>query len=154
RQTDYDLVGRARRVSTPYSGTAGQTNPTSASTTTYDVLGRPSTVTDANNGTITYTYSLNDTLVAVGPAPSGENTKRRQVEYDGVGRLTSVCELTSGSGSGSCAQKTTQTGFWTKYTYDVLGNLTGVTQNAQATGNTQTRSYVFDSLSRLTSETN
>ncbi len=110
-QTDYDLVGRVRRVSTPYSGTAGQTNAISASTTTYDVLRRPSTVTDANNGTITYTYSLNDVLMAIGPAPTGENTKRRQLEYDGVGRLTSVCELTGAGGSGSCGQKNPQTGF-------------------------------------------
>ncbi len=153
-QTDYDLVGRVRRVSTPYSGTAGQTNAISASTTTYDVLRRPSTVTDANNGTITYTYSLNDVLMAIGPAPTGENTKRRQLEYDGVGRLTSVCELTGAGGSGSCGQKNPQTGFWTEYTYDVLGNLTGVTQNAQSTGSQQTRAFVFDSLSRLTSETN
>jgi RHS repeat-associated protein len=153
-QRDYDLVGRVRRTSTPYSGTAGQTNATSASTTTFDVLGRPSSITDANNGTASYTYSLNDVLVTIGPAPSGESTKRRQLEYDGVGRLTSVCELTGGTGSGSCAQKSSQSGFWTKYTYDILDNLTGVTQNAQSTGSQQTRSYVFDSLSRLTSETN
>jgi len=36
----------------------------------------------------------------------------------------------------------------------VLGNLTGVTQNAQPGGTQQTRSYSYDGLSRLTSETN
>jgi YD repeat-containing protein len=43
---------------------------------------------------------------------------------------------------------------WTKYSYDALGNVVSVTQNAQATGNQQTRSYAYDGLNRLTSETN
>ncbi|MGI9102743.1 MAG: RHS repeat-associated core domain-containing protein [Terriglobales bacterium] len=78
------------------------------------------------------------------------------MEYDALGRLTSVCEITSGSGSGSCGQtQAQQTGYWTKYTYDVLNNLTSVTQNAQASpANQQTRSYAYDGLGRLTSETN
>jgi YD repeat-containing protein len=47
-----------------------------------------------------------------------------------------------------------QIGCWTTYTYDALGNLLTVTQNAQATGNHQTRTYAYDMLSRLTSEIN
>jgi RHS repeat-associated protein len=72
--------------------------------------------------------------------------------------LTSVCEITSasGSGAGACGQSNPQTGLLTKYTYDALGNLLTVTQNAQpgAIGGTQTRTYAYDGLSRLTSETN
>lgn len=34
-----------------------------------------------------------------------------------------------------------------------MGDLTGVTQNAQMTGSTQTRSFVYDWMSRMTSET-
>jgi RHS repeat-associated protein len=41
----------------------------------------------------------------------------------------------------------------TKYTYDLNNNLTGVTQNAQSS-NTQTRSYSYDDLNRMTSEMN
>jgi YD repeat-containing protein len=66
--------------------------------------------------------------------------------------LTSVCELTSGSGSGTCGQATSQTGYWTKYSYDALGDLIRVTQNAQ--GTSQPRYYGYDLLARLTSETN
>lgn len=154
-ETDYDLLGRPRRVTTAYSGSAGQTNSTAPATTiTYDVLGRPSTVTDAANGTATYTYTKNDVLLTIGPAPAGENTKRRQFEYDTLGRLSSVCELTALAGSGPCTQKSPQTGFWTQYTYDVVGNLIGVTQNSQAGGTSQTRSYLYDGLGRMTSEVN
>jgi RHS repeat-associated protein len=45
------------------------------------------------------------------------------------------------------------TGYWTKYTYDVNNKLTGVTQNAQSSS-TQSRSYAYDDLGRMTSETN
>ena len=62
-----------------------------------------------------------------------------------------MCELSSASGSGTCGQTTSQTGFWTKYTYDLLNNLTGVVQNAQSSSH-QTRTYQYDPLSRLTSE--
>jgi RHS repeat-associated protein len=150
----YDSNGRPWKTSAPCVNTGAWTCPITAKTITYDPLNRPHIITDGGGGTITYSYPQNDVLVEVGPAPTGENTKRRQLEYDALGRLTSVCEVTSGTGSGTCGQYTTQTGFWTKYTYDALGNLTGVTQNAQSTGSQQTRTYAYDMISRLTSETN
>jgi len=155
-QQDYDNLGRATRSTLPFAASAGATSNTApAVTTTYDALGRPLTVTDAGGGTVTYSYNQNDVLVTTGPAPTGENTKRRQLEYDALGRLTSVCELTTAAGSGTCGQSIPQTGFWTKYSYDVNSNLVSVTQNAQAAvGSQQTRSFTFDFLSRLTSETN
>jgi RHS repeat-associated protein len=66
--------------------------------------------------------------------------------------LTSVCEITGMTGSGACGQTSPQTGYWTKYSYDALGDLTGVSQNAQS--QLQTRSYAFDGLGRATSEMN
>jgi RHS repeat-associated protein len=150
----YDSNGRPWKTSVPCVNTGAWTCPTTATTTTYDALNRPLLTTDGGGGSINYSYSQNDVLVAVGPQPTGENTKRRQLEYDALGRLTSVCEVTSGTGSGTCGQRTAQTGFWTKYTYDAVGNLTGVTQNAQSTGSQQTRTYAYDMTSRLTSETN
>jgi YD repeat-containing protein len=86
--------------------------------------------------------------------PTGENEKRRQFEYDALGRLTSVCEVTGAAGSGSCAQTSTATGYWTTYTYDVLDDLVNVTQNAQGSGSQQTRTYAYDGLGRITSEIN
>ena len=155
-QSVYDLAGLLKHTTLPFSAAAGGTNPTAPGpTTTYDGLDRPLQVSDSGGGTVTYGYSKNDVLVTSGPAPSGENTKRRQMEYDGLGRLSSVCELTTATGSGTCGQNTTQTGYWTRYTYDANGNRTGVTQNAQAAAaGRQTRTYVYDKVSRMTSETN
>ena len=153
-ETDYDAIGRPSRTTTPYSGTAGQTNgAVPATTQTYDALNRPLVTTDGGGGTVTLSYTGNDTLQSVGPAPTGENTKRRQSEYNSIGQLTSVCEVTSLTGSGTCGQTTSATGYWTKYTYDALGDLLTVTQNAQG-ASTQSRSYTYDQLSRMTSETN
>lgn len=153
-ETDYDSVGRVARVTLSYVGAIGATNSGAPSvTTTYDTFGRPLSVVDSGGGTTSYIYQGNDNLVTQGPAPSGEKTKQRQLEYDSLGRLTSVCELTQTVGSGTCSQTTSQTGFWTKYSVDPMGHLTAVTQNAQNT-NQQTRSYKYDLLGRMTSATN
>jgi len=151
----FDPSGRPYSVSMPCATGYIGTCSTPKTTTTYDALNRPLTITDGGNGTVNYTYNQNDAFVTIGPAPSGENPKRRQLEYDALGRLTSVCEITSGAGSGTCRQTVSQTGYWTNYSYDALGNLKVVTQNAQASsGSQQTRSYTYDAMSRLTSETN
>ena len=153
-ETDYDALGRPSRVTVPYTGTAGQLNSTiAATTTTYDALNRPLTVTDGGGGLTKYTYTQNDVLIEVDPAPTGENPKKRQLEYDGLGRLKSVCEITAAAGSGNCGQTVTQTGFLTKYTYNALDDLLTVTQNAQS-ASPQIRTYTYDGLARLTSEQN
>jgi len=152
-ETDYNSLGRAYRVSAPYSaGAGGLYGGSTYTTTTYDTLNRPLLVT-AGGGGVSYSYPKNDVLVTVMPAPSGEHTKRRQLEYDALGRLTSVCEITSATGSGNCAQNTTATGYRTSYTYSALNSLTAVTQNAQGSP-TQSRSYSYDMLGRLLSESN
>jgi RHS repeat-associated protein len=97
----------------------------------------------------------NDVTQSVGPSPAFQ----KQLEYDGLGRLTRACEITSVSGSGSCGQTNPATGFLTTYayTYNASGNLiVTVTQNAQpgAIGGTQTRQYTYDGLNRLLSEIN
>jgi len=152
-ETDYDALGRTSRVTQPYSGNAGQTSSTAPATTlTYDALNRTLQQTDA--GTTAYTYPQNDAYVTIGPQPTGENTKRRQLEYDGLGRLSSVCEVTNAAQSGNCGQNSPATGYLTSHTYDAAGNLIGVTQNAQPGGTAQTRSYSYDGLARMISETN
>src|SRR5207244_115130 len=94
-----------------YTGTCS----TPSTTQTYDALNRPLQTTDGGGGYVSYSYSQNDVLVTSGPAPLGENAKRRQLEYDALGRLTSVCEITSASQSGNCGQTSPATGYLTKY---------------------------------------
>jgi len=148
----YDTAGRPYRAFMPCQAGKGSGCSTSTTAATYDGMGRPLTVTDGGGGTTTYTYIKNDVLQAVGPT----QIFQKQLEYDGLGRLTSVCEITSapGSGSGPCNQKNSQTGLLTNYTYDALNNLLTVTQNAQtgAIGGSQSRTYTYDGLSRPTSE--
>src|SRR4029077_12452562 len=154
-QTTYgwNTIGAFTTQSVPYLGTSGQWGPsgTAVTTTQNDAIGRPLTVTDGGGGVVSYTYTNNDVMESSGPT----QTFAKQHEYDGLGRLTSVCEITSASGSGACGQSNPATGFLTKYNYDALGNLLVVTQNAQpgAIGGQQTRSYIYDGLSRVTSET-
>jgi RHS repeat-associated protein len=153
-ETDHDTFGRVSRVTLPYVAASGVTNSSApAKFTIYDALNRVLKISDSSTGYRSFSYSQNDVYVTRGPAATGEiNPKRRQEEYDALGRLTSVCEITSAAGSGTCGQHNAQPGFWTKYTYDALGRMTSVTQNAQGTA--QTRSYSYDLLGRLTSETN
>jgi RHS repeat-associated protein len=157
-QTVYDALGRPSKVTMPYVGTVGQTNSgTPGTTTVYDALGRVTKTTDGGTGYVSYTYSQNDVLQTRGPAPSGENTKSRQMEYDGLGRLTSVCELTQGTGNGACGQTNAYNGYLTTYAYGFSSghNTVTVTQNAQASSAArQTRTYSYDQLGRLVSESN
>ena len=127
--------------------------------TYYDALNRPYGITEDSGRSIANTYSGADILTKLGPLPgNGENYKQKQMEYDGIGRLTSVCELTgSGNGGGNCAQDSAQTGYWTTYSYGLSNGLpmTTVVQNAQAQSqNRQTRLYYYDGLNRLTQENN
>jgi RHS repeat-associated protein len=156
-ETDRDSIGRAARLTLPFAAVAGATSSTAPGShvSSYDGLGRPISVGDSGGGSVTYSYYQNDVLQTVGPAPVGENAKTKQLEHDALGRLTSVCEVTDATGSGNCGQNSARTGYWTKYTYDLLGDLTAVTQNAQAAANSQqTRGYTYDMVGRILTEIN
>src|SRR6266478_3596689 len=157
-ETEYDPLGLSK-ATLAYAGAADSpcTGTCPGTTFTRDALGRSTSATDAGGGTATISYpqNKNDVLRVLGPAPAGETTKSKQLEYDALGHLTSVCEITSGPGSGFCGQTVSQTGYWTKYTYNALNQVTGVTQNAQpGSSGTQTRLYSYDLLGRLLQEVN
>jgi RHS repeat-associated protein len=156
-------TGACTTTSVPYSGTAGKAAPsgTGITTTQYDALGRPLSIVDGAGGSTAYTYSQNDVLQKVGP----NQIFQKQLEYDALGRLTSVCEITSAANGGvACGQSNPQTGYWTRYQYDGLGNLLGVCENTtqplsvnciqNPSGGQQIRTFTYDGLSRLTSEMN
>jgi YD repeat-containing protein len=150
----YGWSGNYRSVATTMPCTVGLGADCSFSsgvtTGLFDPLGRQYTTTDGGQGTVTSTYPLNDVLNVVGPPPTGEHTKNHQLEYDGLGRLTSVCEILN-SGGTSCGQKTSASGYKTSYAYSVPA--AGVSQIVVTQGS-QTRTYQWDGLGRLTYENN
>lgn len=153
----YDNFGRPSSTGMPCLAAAGSTCSSADTITVYDALNRVKQRTDGGGGYVQYTYNQNDVLQVVGTAPSGENLKQKELEYDALGRLTKVCELTNGTGSGVCSMQTSSpNGFLTTYAYSVNSSgypTTTVTQNAQAAGQ-QTRVYTYDLLGRLVSGTN
>ncbi|HWG37568.1 MAG TPA: RHS repeat domain-containing protein, partial [Terriglobales bacterium] len=158
-QTTYDAMGRVASVSRPYAGAFGATAPSGIkfTTTTYDAMSRPVKVVDGGGGETDVSYPLNDVLTTVvgsGSAP----TVARQQEMDGLGRLISVCEVTAGTSTwpaGSCNQRSAASGYLTAYTRDTLGDLTSVAQDSQpGNAGVEHRSFSFDQLGRMTSESN
>ena len=176
-QTCYDAMSRPYFVTVPYSGSLGQKEfsacPTQwtagGSFTTYDGLSRPIKVVDGGGGEADYAYNQNDTLSRV-VGTTGGPTVSRQEQFDGLGRLQSVCEITAGTGTGGnwpgggCGQTYTSNGtlsgylttYANSYSSAAQGPLTTVTQNAQS-GNPsleETRTLQYDQLGRLTAEAN
>lgn len=163
-QVLYDTFLRGSQASMPcvYTSTTftdqDQACPSSATTTSvFDALGRVTQTTDGGGGTLSYSYTQNDVLQTVGPTPAGEIPKEKQMEHDALGRLTAVCELTNGTGSGACSMATSSpNGYLTIYTYSVVSGYPTMTvsQNVQPHGSPQTRVYTYDLLGRLVSEQN
>ncbi len=155
--TTYDGLGRISTVSNPYCTTS---DPTYGLTTyTYDALGQVTRLTHPDNTYISTSYggpSGYGRATSVSDEGNGTHNVQRISQVDGLGRMTSVCEITSTSlvgitpNPGPCDMDITPaTGFVTSYSYDALNDLTGVTQ-----GGLNPRSFVYDSLSRLTSALN
>ena len=127
--TTYDSLGRIYTISNPYRSTS---DPTYGVTKyTYDALSRPMQITDADGSSASASYSANCVT------ETDEASKNRESCTDGLGRMTSVIENPGGLG------------YTTSYGYDVLGDLTSVTENGS-----RSRTFVYDGLGRLTSTAN
>jgi RHS repeat-associated protein len=126
--TQYDPLGRAYRSSNPYTSSASLWTKTN-----FDGLGRPlkSTFQDGSFSTVSY---VDNTVLTSDPAG-----KQRKQVGDALGRLTSVYEPDPANSN--------QLTLVTSYAYNVLDNLTTVTQGSQ------TRTFVYDALGRLSSMT-
>jgi RHS repeat-associated protein len=135
-------------VSLPCSTSSGGVCSFSTATVSkIDPLGRVYTTKDGGSGLLTNTYSQNDVLSVLSPAPSGENVKQTQNQYDGLGRLTSSCKIES-SGGTSCGQNTgTASGVVTTTSYTSASG----SQTVSSTRGVQTRSKTFDGLGRAIS---
>jgi RHS repeat-associated protein len=136
-QTSYAQFGQIVKTSNPTRGTGEATDGWTR--TTNDNLGRVIEVASfagafgdatTSTGSVTTSYSANQTTV------TDQAAKTRSSLLDGLGRLAKVIEDPNGLN------------YSTTYGYDPLGNLTSVSQGAQS------RSFVYDLLSRLTSAQN
>src|SRR6266567_7140718 len=146
--TTYDALSRASTASNPYRT---NTEPTYGLTTTqYDALGRVSKVippdgnSTSDNVSTTYDILLSTTPPRNCTLVTDQAGKARKSCLDGLGRMTQVFEDPSGIN------------YETDYAYDTLDNLQSVTQKGGTTDTTKwrTRTFSFDSLSRLLSATN
>lgn len=140
-ETQYDNMGRAKKATNPYR--TGETIYWTESF--YDDLSRVVKVKTPDLAEVNTAYSLATTGADVGTAVTvtDQALKQRRSITNGLGQLTRVDEPTT-TGLGTIASPNQ----YTNYSYDSLNNLTMVTQGAQ------TRSFVYDSLSRLKSATN
>jgi RHS repeat-associated protein len=120
-QQNYDGLGRVRQVSNPYR----PGDPIQLTTTNYDFLGRVITLTTPDQAQMMTSYSGNITTI------TDQDTKKRRVVKDGLGRLKQAVEDPLGQN------------LVTNYSFNALDKLTGVTQGVQS------RSYSYDSLGRL-----
>jgi RHS repeat-associated protein len=118
-------------------------------------LNRTTAVIHPDTTQASFTYAGAATEVVDEGSNSGGSTHVQKVyQSDGLGRLTSVCEVSGANQLGisnlpvACSQDISATGFLTSYAYDTLGNLNSVTQGSL------TRSYTYDFISRLTQELN
>lgn len=138
--TEYDGVGRVRRSSTPFflPGTSGMEGPTdvasactsasrSWTTTTYDILGRPTLVQAPDGSQVSSTYA-------------GLSTTTRDARNNPT--------VQTRNGKGEVISTQDAAGFITQFGYNAAGNLTAVSRNA-GTG-TITNSFGYDVLGRKT----
>jgi RHS repeat-associated protein len=134
--TSYDGLGNAWTQSNPYRSTASTTD--GSTTHNYDALGRTTSVVQPDGSTISTNYSGKCTTV------TDEAGQARTSCVDGLGRMTGVWEDPNGLN------------YETDYTYDAVGNLLSVKQKGRDSNsaNWRLRSFLYDSLAKLTSATN
>jgi RHS repeat-associated protein len=139
-RTEYHGRCGLLRTSNPRSLTSSPANPAASNfsrwtTYTYDALCRVKRETSQDGQTIELVYKGNETTV------TDQLLNPRRSVRDALGRVSSVVEPNEATGS------LTVNSYTTTYAYDALDNLTGVVQGAQS------RSFVYDTLGRLTQET-
>jgi len=138
--TAYDGLGRLYQKYNPTRCSPPATNCGESTwgytTTNYDSLNRATSVVEQDGSTVNMSYAGNCIT------STDEAGKARKSCADGLGRMTGVWEDSSGLN------------YETDYVYNALGNLTNVNQKGSNSANARTRTFQYDSLSRLTSATN
>jgi hypothetical protein len=113
--------------------------------TNYDALGRVKTITHSDLSAINYTYTGRAVEV------TDENGVSKISQADGLGRVSSVCEISASAlqsiSQVPCTSDIAGTGFITGYSYSLANHQTTVAQGAQ------NRIFITDSLGRTVSVT-
>ncbi|MGD1025789.1 MAG: RHS repeat-associated core domain-containing protein [Candidatus Sulfotelmatobacter sp.] len=139
--TSYDGLGRKYTVSNPYRTTGDSSYGTT--TYLYDALGRTLSVSEPDKSTVATTYCGSSTLV------TDEAGHWRRRTTDGLGRLIEADEPNSSTATVTACPQSGDPIVATTYGYNPLDDLTSVIQ-----AGSRSRSFVFDSLSRLVSSIN
>jgi RHS repeat-associated protein len=111
-----------------------------------DPMGRTYITKTTSNETVIHNFTQNDVSEQLSPPPSGENNKAAQIEYDGLGRISSVCALQAAGGT-SCGQFDGNSGILNSFTYTYRS---GTIQVDNVRGS-QTHTTIMDTLGRVTS---
>ena len=160
--TCYDNMGRVAKATNPFRGYTTQDCTTTSglewTTNTYDAAGRPWKVTTPDGAFVETLYSLSTsgeigTVVTV----KDQALKERRSITNAIGQLKRVDEPSGTLGLGAITAPYQPT----SYAYDLLNNLTTVTQIGDTTAEcggasscTQSRTFTYDALSRLKSAVN
>jgi len=146
---EYDDLGRASRKSNPFRPLIETAVWT---TTAYDSLNRAISVTSPDNTIVTTDYSGSRVLV------TDQNSRQRISKNDALGRLAEVWEITAADGATEAVSFPNKpgiaAGYLTKYDYNVLDDLTLVTQRIGGAGTIQNRTFTYDSLGRVITAVN
>ena len=149
--TVYDGTGREYQTYNPTRCSSITTNCDNEttwgySTYTHDALGRVTSVNEPDHSVATTKYDqTNANSPGLCTTVTDEAGNSRQSCADALGRMTSVWEAPTATGYN----------FETVYAYDALNDLLSVIQEGgSSSSNWRIRSFVYDSLSRLTSATN
>lgn len=162
QDTCFDEQGRVSFVSSPYQDVGfGATSKcagslTDGTQTTYDGLGRTVSITSKATGLTsrTATTDYRGASVRSIDAGNGTTTLKKVSQFDGLGRLSWVCEVSATNQAGAsnyapsaCGSDllTDVNGFLTTYTYDTVDHLIQVSQ-----AGLKNRYYQYNALGRLT----
>jgi len=129
-RTEYDALGRPFKNSNPFR--PPQESAIWTISLYEDAVGRLTKTTTPDNAIVTMSYSGNSTTV------TDQTGKQSKTVTDARGRLKNVYEVPDDAAYN----------FLTTYNYDVLDNLTSVSQGSQ------NRTFQYDSLGRLVSANN
>jgi hypothetical protein len=150
--TSYNTFGEVSAVSNPFFHTG---DPTYGITSyTHDALGRVTQRMNPDQTTLNKTYKGRAVYV------QDESGVQKAFQSDGLGRLQYVCDgINAGTQANSatiasCGLDVAASGFLSTYGYDPLGNITSVKVGAYSGYSGQPRSYTYDGLSRLLTESN